>query len=78
MCTPLIDLDCGCFQISLDGVKSQGFWELVEFVHGDSNVGARRLKNLLVLAHIESVSHIVADIALATHGCINCIFFSVL
>jgi hypothetical protein len=71
---PLIDLDCGCLQISLDNVKHRGFWELVEFVHGNDNVGARCLKNLLVVTHVESVSQIAADITLATHGCI---FFSI-
>jgi hypothetical protein len=74
---PLIDLDCGGLQISLNSVKRRGFWELVKFIHGDGNVGARCLKNLLVLAHVESVSQITADIALATRGYIGCIFFSV-
>jgi hypothetical protein len=73
-CTPFVDLDCGRLQISLDSVKCWGFWELVEFVHGDGNVGARYLKNLLVVAHVKSISQITADIALATRGCI---FFSV-
>jgi hypothetical protein len=77
-CTPLVDLDCGRLQISIDGVKCRGFWELVEFVHGDGNIGARCLENLLVVAHVKSVSHITADIALATRGCISCIFFSIL
>jgi hypothetical protein len=49
-CMPLVDLDCGRLQISLDSVKCWGFWKLVEFVHGDSNVGARCLENLLVIA----------------------------
>jgi hypothetical protein len=75
-CTPLVDLDCGCFQISLDSVKCRGFWEFVEFVHGDGNVGARHLKNLLVVAHVESVSPITTDIVLATRGCISCIDIS--
>jgi hypothetical protein len=74
---PLVDLDCGDIQISLNSVKHRGFWELVKFVHGDGNVGARCLKNLVVLTHVESVSQITADITLATHGCIGCIFFSV-
>jgi hypothetical protein len=76
-CTPLIDLDYGSLQISLDSVKRRGFWELVEFIHGDGNVGVGCLKNLLVVAHVESVSQIAADIVLATRGCIGCIFFSV-
>jgi hypothetical protein len=63
-CMPLIDLDCGRLQISLDNVKRRGFWELVEFVHGNDNV----------VTHVESVSQIAVDITLATHGCI---FFSV-
>jgi hypothetical protein len=78
MCTPLVDLDYGHLQISLDSVKCRGFWELVEFVHGDNNVGARCLENLLVVTHVESVNQIAVDIALATHGCISCIFFSIL
>jgi hypothetical protein len=73
-CTPLVDLDCGRLQISLDSIKHQGFWELVEFVRGDGNVGARCLKNLLVVAQVESVSQIAADIALAT---CDYIFFSI-
>jgi hypothetical protein len=77
-CTPLVDLDCGRLQVSLDSVKRRGFWELVEFVHGDGNVGTRCLENLLVVAHIESVSQIAADITLATRGYISCILFSVL
>jgi hypothetical protein len=77
-CTPLVDLDCGRLQISLDSIKCRGFWELVEFIHGDGNVGARCLKNLLVVAHVESVSQIAANIMLATRGYIGCIFFSVL
>jgi hypothetical protein len=36
---PLVDLDYGCLQINLDSIKCRGFWELVEFVHGDDNVG---------------------------------------
>jgi hypothetical protein len=32
----------------------------------------------LVVTHVESVSQITTDITLATHGCISCIFFSVL
>jgi hypothetical protein len=77
-CTPLVDLDCGCLQISLDSIKCWGFRELVEFVQGDSNIGARCLEHLLVVAHVESISQIMADIALATHGYVSRIFFSVL
>jgi hypothetical protein len=73
-CTPLVDLDCGCLQISLDSVKHRGFWELVELIHGDDNVSAWCLENLLVVAHVESVSQITTDITLAIRGCI---FFSV-
>jgi hypothetical protein len=67
-------LDCGRLQTSLDNVKSQGFWELVELVHGNDNVGAWCLKNLLAVAHVESISQITVDIALAAYGCI---FFSI-
>jgi hypothetical protein len=77
-CTPLVDLDCGRLQISLDSVKCRGFRELVEFIHGNSNVGAWCLEHLLVVAHVESISQIAADIALATRGCVSRIFFSVL
>jgi hypothetical protein len=78
VCTPLVDLDCGRLQISLDSVKCRGFRELVEFVHGNSNVGAWYLEHLLVVAHVESVSQIMADIVLATHAYISRIFFSIL
>jgi hypothetical protein len=77
-CTPLVDLDCSRLQISLDSFKCRGFRELVEFVHGNNNVGARCLEHLLVVTHVESVSQITADIALATHDCVSRIFFSVL
>jgi hypothetical protein len=33
---------------------------------------------LLVVEHVKSVSQIAVDIALATHGCVSRIFFSVL
>jgi hypothetical protein len=55
-CTPLVDLDCGCLQISLDSIKCRRFRELVEFVHGNSDVGAWCLENLLVVAYVESIS----------------------
>jgi hypothetical protein len=77
-CTPLVDLDCGRLQISLDSVKCRGFRELVEFIHGNSNVGARCLEHLLVVAHVESVGQITTDIVLATRACVSRIFFSVL
>jgi hypothetical protein len=77
-CTPLVDLDCDHLQISLDNVKCRGFRELVEFVHGNSNVGARCLEHLLVVAHVESVGHVAVDIALATRACVSRIFFSIL
>jgi hypothetical protein len=77
-CTPLVDLDCGRLQISLDSVKCWGFWKLVEFVHGDNNVGARCLENLLVVAQVKSISQIMADITLATRSCVSRIFFSIL
>jgi hypothetical protein len=75
---PLIDLDCGHLQISLDSVKCRGFRELVEFVHGNGNVGPWRLEHLPVITHVESVSQITADIALATRSCVSYVFFSVL
>jgi hypothetical protein len=77
-CMPLVDRDCGRLQISLDSVKCRGFRELVEFIHGNNNVGARCLERLLVVAHVQSISQIAADIALATRGCVSHIFFSVL
>jgi hypothetical protein len=51
----LVDLDRGDLLISHDGVKCQGLGELCELVHGDSNVGARSLVDLLVVAHVESI-----------------------
>jgi hypothetical protein len=77
-CTPLVDLDYGRLQISLDNIKCRGFRELVEFVHGDGNVGVWRLEHLLVIAHVKSASQIVADIVLATRSYVSCIFFSIL
>jgi hypothetical protein len=77
-CTPLVDLDCGCLQISLDSVKCRGFRELVEFVHGNNNIGARCLEHLLVVAHVKSIDQIMVDIALATSASISRIFFSIL
>jgi hypothetical protein len=77
-CMPLVDLDYGCLQISLDSIKCQGFRELIEFIHDNSNVGTRCLEHLLVVAHVESVGQITADIALATCSCVSRIFFSIL
>jgi hypothetical protein len=77
-CTPLINLDCGRLQISLDSVKYRGFRELVQFIHSNGNVGARGFEHLLVIAHVESVGRIAVDIALATRACISRIFFSIL
>jgi hypothetical protein len=77
-CTPLIDLDYGRLQISLDSIKCWRFRELVESVHGNDNVGARCLEHLLVVTHVESVSQIVVDIALATYACVSHIFFNIL
>jgi hypothetical protein len=51
----LIDLDRGSLQISRDGVKHQGLGELCELIHGDSNVGAWSLMDLLVAAHVKSI-----------------------
>jgi hypothetical protein len=51
----LIDLDRGNLLISRDGVKCRGLGELCELVHGDSNVGAWSLVDLLVAAHVESI-----------------------
>jgi hypothetical protein len=77
-CMPLVDLDCGCLQISLDNVECRGFRELVQFIRGDGNVAARRLEHLLVVAHVESVGQITTDIVLATRACISRIFFGIL
>jgi hypothetical protein len=62
---------------AFDNVKCRGFRELVQFVHGNGNVGARCLEHLLVVAHVESVGQITADIMLATHACVSHIFFSI-
>jgi hypothetical protein len=75
---PLVDPDCGHLQITLDNIKCRRFRELVEFVHGNSDVGTWCLENLLVVAHVESVSQITADIALATRACISRIIFGIL
>jgi hypothetical protein len=75
---PLVDLDYGCLQISLDNIKCQGFRELIEFVHDNSNVGVRCLEHLLVVTHVKSVGQITANIALATCSYVSRIFFSIL
>jgi hypothetical protein len=77
-CTPLVDLDYGCLQISLDSIKCQGFRELVESVHGNGNVGARCLEHLLVVTHVKSVGQIAMDITLATYAYVSYIFFNIL
>jgi hypothetical protein len=77
-CTPLVDLDCGRLQISLDNVGCRGFRELILFVHGDDNVGAQRLENLPVVAHVKCVGQITTDIAMATCACVSCILFGIL
>jgi hypothetical protein len=52
----LIDLDRGGLQIGHDGIKHWELGELCELVHGDINVGAWSLVDLLVAAHVEHVS----------------------
>jgi hypothetical protein len=64
--------------IDLDSIECWGFRELIYFVHGDSNVGARHLKNLLVVTHVKCVGHIMADIALFTRTCVNRTLFGIL
>jgi hypothetical protein len=52
----LVDLDHGGLQIGRDGVKHRGLGELCELVHSNSNVGAWSFVDLLVVAHVKSIS----------------------
>jgi hypothetical protein len=74
----LIDLDYSHLQISLDNVECWGFRELIQFVHGDGNVGARCLENLLVVAHVECIGQVMANIMLVTRACVSRILFGIL
>jgi hypothetical protein len=55
-----------------------GFRELIQFIHGDGNVGARCLEHLLVVAHAECIGQITADITLATRAYVSHILFGIL
>jgi hypothetical protein len=74
---PLIDLDCGRLQISLDSIKCQDSESLLSSFMATAML-ALGVLNTCQLSRMSNVGQIMTDIVLGTHAYISRIFFYIL